>query len=225
MYVIIAGGGEVGFHLAREFIEGGHEVLVIEGDPKYRERLEEELGDVTLGGESCRIECLDEAGVSRADVFVAATDHDEDNLAACQLAKLKYRVPRVVAKLNNPRNQSIFRKLGIENTVDVAAVVLENLKSLIPVFPLVRALGIDDADVEVAQIRVVESSPLRGKKLGETGLAFVADSACLVRIGSSPQVVSATTELLVGDRIICIVPRDQVDKLRLASGEAITPVS
>ena len=219
MYIIIAGGGEVGFYLAREFIEGGHEVLVIEPDAKQRERLDEELGDITLGGEGCRIECLDEAGVSRADVFIAATDADEDNLAACQIAKLKYKVPRVVAKLNNPRNRNIFRKLGIENTVDVAALVLENLKALIPVFPFVRVLSLEAADVEVVQVRVTESSPLVNKKVGETGVAFLAETACLVRAGSAPQIVGETTQLLVGDSLICVIPRDLLDKLRAEVGE------
>ena len=219
MYIIIAGGGEVGFYLAREFIEGGHEVLVIEPDAKQRERLEEELGDVTLGGEGCRIECLDEAGVSRADVFIAATDADEDNLAACQIAKLKYKVPRVVAKLNNPRNRNIFRKLGIENTVDVAALVLENLKALIPVFPFVRVLSLETADVEVVQVRVTESSPLVNKKVGETGVAFLAETACLVRAGSAPQTVGESTRLLAGDSLICVIPRDLLDKLRTEVGE------
>ena len=219
MYIIIAGGGEVAFYLAREFIEGGHEVLVIERDAKQRERLEEELGDITLGGEGCRIQCLDEAGVSRADVFIAATDADEDNLAACQLAKLKYQVPRVVAKLNNPRNRNIFRKLGIESTVDVAALVLENLKSLIAVFPLVRVLSLEEADVEVVQVRVTESSRLANKKLGETGVAFLADSACLVRAGSVPQVVGESTALLAGDSLICVIPRDLLDRLRTEVGE------
>jgi len=219
VYIIIAGGGEVGFYLAREFIEGGHEVLVIEPDAKQRERLEEELGDVTLGGEGCRVECLDEAGVSRADVFIAATDADEDNLAACQIAKLKYKVPRVVAKLNNPRNRNIFRKLGIENTVDVAALVLENLKALIPVFPFVRVLSLETADVEVVQVRVTESSPLVNKKVGETGVAFLAETACLVRAGSAPQTVGESTRLLAGDSLICVIPRDLLDKLRTEVGE------
>jgi trk system potassium uptake protein TrkA len=219
VYVIIAGGGEVGFYLAREFIEGGHEVLVIEPDAKQRERLEEELGDITLGGEGCRIECLDEAGVSRADVFIAATDADEDNLAACQIAKLKYKVPRVVAKLNNPRNRNIFRKLGIENTVDVAALVLENLKAFIPVFPFVRVLSLEAADVEVVQVRVTESSPLVNKKVGETGVAFLAETACLVRDGSAPQMVGESTRLLAGDSLICVIPRDLLDKLRAEVGE------
>jgi len=219
VYIVIAGGGEVGFQLAREFLAGGHEVLVIESHPSRRERLEEQLGDVALGGEGCRIQCLDEAGVSRADVFIAATAADEDNLAACQLARLKYRVPRVVALLNNPRNRNIFRKLGIEHTVDVTAIVCESVKSVIPSFPLVRVLGIEDQDVEIVQIRVVASSPLDGKRLEETGLAFLADNACLVRSGSGPQVISGRAELRADDRIVCVVPRDMVERLRLEAGE------
>jgi trk system potassium uptake protein TrkA len=218
LYIIVVGGGEVGFYLAREFIDGGHEVLVIESDSRRRERLEEELGDITLGGEGCRIQCLDEAGVSRADVFIAATDADEDNLAACQLAKLKYHVPRVLSKLNNPRNRNIFRKLGIENTIDVAALVLENLKARIPVFPLVRVLSLEEENIEVVQVRVTESSPLVDRKLGETAVAFLAESACLVRIGSGPQMVDESTRLLKGDSLICVVPHDMLDKLRAEVG-------
>ncbi|TFH37367.1 MAG: TrkA family potassium uptake protein [Dehalococcoidia bacterium] len=219
MYIIIVGGGEVGFYLAKEFIEGGHEVLVIEPDPKQRERLEEELGEISLSGEGCRIQCLDEAGVSRADLFIAATNADENNLAACQLAKLKYRVPRVVSKLNNPRNRNIFRKLGIEITVDVAALVLENLKARIPVFPLVRVLSLEDEDMDVVQVRITESSPLRDKKLGETAVAFLAEAACLVRAGSGPQVAGESTRLLTGDSLICVVLHDKVDKLRAEVGD------
>ena len=215
MYVVIAGGGEVGFYLAREFIEGGHEVLIIEQDAKQRERLEEALGDIALAGEGCRIKCLDEAGVSRADVFIAATDADEDNLAACQLAKLKYKVPRVVAKLNNPRNRNIFRKLGIENTVDVAALVLENLKARIPAFPLVRLLTFETENAEVVFVRVTEDSPLCDKKVGETGVAFLAESACLVRAGSGPQMVSESTTLVAGDHLVCVVPADRLGRLRV----------
>ena len=223
MYVIIVGGGEVGYYLAREFVDSGHEVLVIEPESKQRERIEGELGDITLCGLGCRIQCLDEAGVSRADVFVAATDIDEDNLAACQLAKLKYRVPRVVAKLNNPRNRNIFSKLGIEHTADVAALVLENLKARIPAFPFVHLLSLDDEDLEVIQISVTEDSRLSDRTVAETPLSFLVESACLVRTGSPPQVVDDTTMLAVGDRLICMVSQGKTDELRTVVGGVVGP--
>jgi len=218
VYVIIAGGGEVGYYLSKEFIEGGHEVLVIEPESKLRERLEDELGDITLAGEGYRIESLDEAGVSRADVFIAATDADENNLAACQLAKLKYRVPRVVAKLNNPRNRNVFRKLGIEYTVDVAALLLENLKAQIPVFSFVRLLSLESDGLEIIQVRLTEESRLVGKSLAETAVSFLAGAACLIRSGSAPQVVEESTRLTAGDRLVCVVSQDKLDRLRAEIG-------
>ncbi|MBE9505501.1 MAG: TrkA family potassium uptake protein [Chloroflexi bacterium] len=223
MYVIIAGGGEVGYYLAKEFVESGHEVLVIERESKQRERLEGELGDITLCGEGCRIQCLDEAGVSRADVFIAATDTDEDNLAACQLAKLKYGVPRVVAKLNNPRNRNIFRKLGIEHTVDVAALVLENLKARIPAYPFVHLLSLEEESLEVVQVSVTDDSRLSDRVVAETPLSFLVESACLVRAGSPPQVVGDATRLAVGDKLICVVAQDKADKLRTVVGGVVGP--
>lgn len=222
MYVIIVGGGEVAFYLSKEFIESGHEVLIIEPDNRQRDRLEEEIGAVTLFGEGCRIKCLDEAGVSRADVFIAATDADERNLAACQLAKLKYHVPRVVAKLNNPRNRNIFHRLGIEHTVDVAALVLENLKAQIPAFPFVRLLTLEEEGMEVVQLRVTDDSPLSDRKLGDTALSFLSESACLVRMGSGPQVISDSTVLQTGDTLICVVPQDRVDKLLVEVGGPVS---
>ncbi len=223
MYVIIVGGGEVGYYLAKEFLDGGHEVLVMEPDSKQRERLEGQLGDITLCGEGCRIQCLDEAGVSRAEVFVAATDIDEYNLAACQLAKLKYNVPRVVAKLNNPRNRNIFRKLGVEHTVDVAALVLENLKARIPAFPFVHVLSLEDESLEVVQVSVTEDSHLGDKVVSETPISSLVESACLARAGSAPQAVDDTTRLAVGDKLICVVAQDMMDKLRAEVGGVARP--
>jgi len=213
VYVVMFGGGEVAYYLSKEFIEGGHEVLIIESDPKKRERLEEALGDITLGGNGCRIQCLEQAGVSRADVFIAATDADEDNLAACQLAQIKYKVPRVLSKLNNPRNRNIFRKLGIENTIDVAALILENMKAQIPAFPLVRLSELEGEDLEVVQVRVTEDSGLGGHALGETRVAFLADASCLARPGETPRGADASTYLEEGDSLICVVAHDMLGRL------------
>jgi len=213
MYVVMVGGGEVAYYLSKQFIDGGHEVLLIEADPKKRERLEEALGDITLGGNGCRIQCLDQAGVSRADVFIAATDADENNLAACQLAMIRFGVPRVLSILNNPRNRNIFHKLGIEHTIDVADLVLENMKAQIPVFPLVRIAELEGEELEVVQIRIAEGSALLGKALGDTRLAFLADAACIVRSGEAPHAADASTHLQEGDTLVCVVPRETLGKL------------
>ncbi|MCK5212579.1 MAG: TrkA family potassium uptake protein [Dehalococcoidia bacterium] len=218
MYVIIAGGGEVTRFLSREFVEAGHEVLVIEPDEKLRERLESELENITLRGYGYRIESLEAAGISRADVFVAATEADENNLAACQLAQWEFKVPRVVAKVNNPRNRNIFRKLGIKYTVDVAALEIENSKVQIPAFPLARLLSLENDSLEVVHVRITDDSGLGDKVLSETPLAFLAECSCLVRSGSSPRCVDDTTSLVVGDKLICVVPQEMVEKLQAGLG-------
>ena len=218
MYVIIAGGGEVTRFLSRQFIEAGHEVLVIEPDEKLRERIESEFEDITLRGYGYRIESLEAAGISRADVFLAATDTDENNLAACQLAQWQFKVPRVVAKVNNARNRNIFRKLGIKYTVDVAALEIENLKVQIPAFPLARLLSLENDSLEVVHVRITDDSGLGDKVLSETPLSFLADCSCLVRSGSSPRCVDDGTRLVVGDKLICLVAQEMVERLQSGLG-------
>ena len=215
MYVIIVGGGEVGYYLSKELIEADHEVLVIEPDPREIDRIEEELGvSTTMIGEGCRIQCLNEAGVSRADVFIAATDIDENNLAACQLAMLKYKVPRVIAKLNSVHNRNIFHKLGTEQVVDVSDLLLENFKARIATFPFARVLTLDDVDMEVVQIRITEDSPYLNKAVIDTPLSRLMHSACIARTGTAPQSVSDTTKLEEGDTLVCVVGHAEVEELR-----------
>jgi len=116
MYVVINGGGKVASYLARQLLENGHAVALIEKRQEIAEKLVTELpGDpLIIHGDGCDSIYQEDAGVSRADVFVAATGDDDDNLVACQLAKIAFGVPRSVARVNNPKNESIFHALGIE---------------------------------------------------------------------------------------------------------------
>src|SRR5689334_14241860 len=117
MYVIVAGGGKVGFYLARELISQGHEVLVIERDVKRADMIQNELGNVVMGGMADEAATLEEAGGGRADVICAVTGDDEDNLVICQVARKRFQVPRAIARINNPKNEEIFRLLGIDETI------------------------------------------------------------------------------------------------------------
>src|SRR5512133_1913897 len=116
MYVVINGGGKVASYLARQLLENGHTVVVIEKRDEIAAKLVTELpGDpLIIHGDGCDATYLEDAGIARADVFVAATGDDDDNLVACQLAKVAFGVPRAVARVNNPKNEHIFNALGIE---------------------------------------------------------------------------------------------------------------
>lgn len=116
MYVVINGGGKVASYLARHLLENGHSVAIIEKREEIARKLLIELpGDpLIIHGDGCDSIYQEDAGASRADVFVSATGDDDDNLVACQLAKIAFGVPRTVARVNNPKNESIFHALGIE---------------------------------------------------------------------------------------------------------------
>src|SRR5919202_3908322 len=114
MYAIIGGGGKVGFFLARELISQGHEVLIIENRADRTEFISNELGNVVLRGNADEASTLADAGAGRADVVVAVTGDDEDNLVICQVAKRRFNVQRTIARINNPANEQIFRMLGID---------------------------------------------------------------------------------------------------------------
>ena len=152
MYIIVAGGGKVGFYLARELIAGGHEVLLIEKSASRCEVIAAELGNVVQKGNADEASVLADAGTNRANVVVAVTGDDEDNLVICQVAKRRFNVPRVIARINNPKNEGIFRLLGIDATVSSTDLILSVIEQEIPEQALVPLLRLRHADVEVVDI-------------------------------------------------------------------------
>ena len=117
MYVIIVGAGKVGYHLGRMLMAGGHEVMLIEEDRLKVDTLSVEFHDAIMQGDGATVEMLKEAGANRADVVVAATGNDEDNLVICLIAKLVFIRPRTIARVNNPRNEELFTGLGVDASV------------------------------------------------------------------------------------------------------------
>ncbi len=111
MYIVVVGGGKVGYYLTKTLVNEGYEVLLIERDPGKVQTWSERFGAVLLQGDGCEVATLEKAGVARADVVVATTGHDEDNLVIAQLAQHRFQVPKVIARINNPKNEEIFRRL------------------------------------------------------------------------------------------------------------------
>src|SRR5919204_393880 len=170
MYAIIAGGGKVGFFLGRELIEQGHEVLIIENRGERAEFIANELGNVVLRGNADEASTLAEAGAERSDVVVAVTGDDEDNLVICQVAKKRFGAKRTIARINEPRNEGIFRLLGIDATVNATEVLLSVLEQEIPQANLVPLLRLLNTDVEVVEAMLGERSPAVGRPLRELDL-------------------------------------------------------
>ena len=117
MYIIVVGGGKVGYYLTKTLVNEGYEVLLIEKNSRKADIYSERFGSVILEGDGAESTTLEAAGIGRADVVIAVTGEDEDNLVICQTAKKRFNVPRTIARVNNPKNEEIFKKLGIDVTV------------------------------------------------------------------------------------------------------------
>ncbi len=109
MYIIVVGGGRVGYYLTKALLAEGHEVLVLERSATICEALDEELGSICVRGDGCETTTLSEVGTGRSDMLIAVTGDDEDNLVACQVAKHLFHVPRTIARIRNPNNEDIFK--------------------------------------------------------------------------------------------------------------------
>src|SRR3990170_7611509 len=168
MYAIVVGGGKVGYYLAKELLaEAENEVLVIEKDGAKCERIAEELGDIVLRGDGCEAATMEIAGFGRADMVIAVTGDDEDNLVSCQVAKVKFSVPRTVARINNPKNEEIFRRLGIDTTVSATAAILTQIEQELPAHPLIRLLTLKGGGLEIVEVKVPENSAVVGKRIAD----------------------------------------------------------
>jgi trk system potassium uptake protein TrkA len=215
MYIIIVGGGKVGYYLAKQLVEDGHEVLVIEKDAAKCQQIADELGDIVLWGDGCEGITLEAAGTGRADLFIAVTGDDEDNLVACQVAKNKFSVGRTVARLNNPKNETVFKKLGIDTTVSSTALILANIEQELPSHPLIPLLTIKGGGLEIVEVKVPPSSAMVGKRVGEVLLPQQCLIALIIDQEGVPRVPTSDTTIRAGDEVVAVTRRESKEALRL----------
>src|SRR4026208_1966065 len=143
-YIIIIGAGKVGWNLARELLEKGNEVTLIESNRNRYLAIEQELEHSVQYGDASELWVLERAGVSRADLVIAVTGDDEDNMLICQVAKEKYLVDRIVARVNNPRNLQHFKLLDILPAVSATDLILRLIEHEVPKYGLVHLLDLEE---------------------------------------------------------------------------------
>ncbi len=202
LYIVIVGGGNIGYYLSKALLSQGHEVLIIEREVRKCERLEDELGSCCMRGDGCETAVLSEAGLNRADILIATTSQDEDNLVTCQVAKHRFKVPRTISLVNNPHNEQIFRKLGIDATISVTNTILEHVEQEIPAHPLIHLLTMSGQMEELVELMVSRDSPAVGKPIGHLRLPADTTIALVMREGERPRIPGADTVLRENDRII-----------------------
>jgi trk system potassium uptake protein TrkA len=214
MYVIVAGGGKVGANLTRSLIQMSHEVTLVEQRRDRFEKLEAEFEHQVQQGDATELFVLERAGIARPPaIVVAATGDDEDNIIICQLARERYGVPKVIARVNDPRNQAHFDLLGITPTVCATSSLLALVVHEVPEHELVQLLELRKENLEIVEVQIDSASPCAGKKLGALRLPPGSQLISVVRNGQA-QIADGAMKLEPGDQVLAILETGKEDELR-----------
>ena len=154
MYVIVIGGGKVGYYLTKELLAAGHEIVLLEKDPRRARQIADEVGSIVLARDGCEGKHLAEAGANRAAIVAAVTGDDEDNLVVCQMAKHHFDVPRTIARVNNPKNEELFRHLGVDDIISPTRMILGAVEQDIPVHELLHLAQLEGGELEVMEAQI-----------------------------------------------------------------------
>jgi trk system potassium uptake protein TrkA len=213
VYVVVIGGGQVGYYLTRELLAAGHEVVVIEREPQRARQIADELGSIVVANDGCEGRYQAEAGMARADVMVAVTGDDAVNLAACQIAKMRFNVPRSIARVNNPEHEALFRHLAIDETVTPIRTILGVIEHEIPVHDLLHLAELEAGELQIVEAHLDANSPVVGKELRDVQLPDGSAIAVLLRddraVATRPE-----TRLLSGDRVLAVTSSEREAELR-----------
>jgi trk system potassium uptake protein len=202
----------VGYYLTKELIENGHEVVLMEKDRVRADQIADEIGSVVVPHDGCEGKYLAEAGANRADIVAAVTGDDEDNLVICQMAREKFHVARTIARVNNPKNEHLFRMLGVDVTVSQTNTILNLIEQAIPNRSFVHLVSFHE-DLAIVDAKVSETSAVAHRAISEIELPANTAITAIAR-GASLILPNPGTELLPGDDIIAVAHQDQEDELR-----------
>ena len=212
MYVVIAGAGKVGWNLARELMAKGHEVTVIESSRARYLTVEQELEHAIQYGDATELWVLERAGINRADLTIAVTGDDEDNLLICQIAKEKYLCARIIARVNNPRNRQYFELLGIQPAVSATDLILRLIEHEVPSYGLVHLLDLRDEQLEIIEVEVGHGAPAAGQKVADVELPDGSLIISVLRNGRG-FVPNSETVIDAGDEVLLVLDPGLEDRI------------
>jgi trk system potassium uptake protein TrkA len=214
VYTIVAGGGKVGANVARTLLRLSHEVTVIEQNRDRYEMLESEFEHQVQKGDATELHVLERAGIKRPpDLVLALTGDDEDNMVICQIAREKYGVDKVIARVNDPRNQQHFDLLGIGQTVCATSNILALVEHEVPEHELVHLLELRKENLEIVEVQIDKDAPCAGRTIERLNLPDGARLISVMRDGRS-EIAVPSTELQPGDQVLAILEPGKEDELR-----------
>ncbi len=212
MYIIVAGAGKVGYYLTKALRAAGQEVTLIEKLRKRYDLLVETFGDSVILGDACEVSTLELAGAARADLVAAVTGDDEDNLVICQMAKRKFKVKRVIARINNPKNEVTFNLLGVDETVSSTKLIYSLIEQEVEIADVIPITALRRGHLELVEVTLTAESPAANRRVRDLALPPNCMLAILVR-GETAEIIDGNTVLLPGDLIVAITPASCVQAL------------
>jgi trk system potassium uptake protein TrkA len=213
MYAIVVGGGRIGSNLTRLLQKEGHEVLLVEKDAARYRKLSDEFAEAVIWGDGAELGTLMDMGANRADVLVAVTGADQDNLIICQLAKVMYFIPRTIALVNNPENEETFRKLGVDATVSSTSIIGALIEEKIDAGMVIPLLALKGGDMEIFQTELPSDSPLVDRKISK--LTLPEDCIIIAAFrGNEVIIPKGETILKEGDTIITLIKKERKEAFK-----------
>lgn len=220
MYIVIVGGGDVGLSLTRLLQEEGHEAVLVEKDPARYSKLSDELGESVILGDGAELGTLLDLGANRADVLVAVTGTDQDNLVICQLAKLIYLIPRTIAKVNDPKNEELFSSLGVDATVSSTGIIASLIEEKIDAGMAIPLLAFKEGGVEIFKAQLSKESSLINKKISK--LEVPKDCIIIAALrGNEVIIPKGDTVFQEGDTIIMLIRKESKEEFKRLFLEAV----
>ena len=216
MYIIVVGAGNIGYHLAKSLLRSEHEVILVDRSAERCDALRHELGNMVITGDGCDDETLRSAGASRANVFIAATGRDQDNLVSCQMAKHRFRVSRTLSLVNIPGNGKLFEALGVDVWVSSTDIIVHRIEEELPESSLVHLMKVKGANREVVGIRIPSDAAVVGQPLGQ--LSLPGDSLISFIVKRNGTLIAPDVEAVLAseDEVVAITSPEDEELLREA---------
>jgi trk system potassium uptake protein len=216
MRVAIAGAGNVGVFIANELANTGHEVMILEQSPDVVNRVQPHAAEAVewIVADACEVASLRNAGLESCDVIVAATGDDEDNLVISLLAKQEFGVPRVVARVNHPKNEWLFNEnWGVDLSVSTPHLITALVEEAVSVGRLVRILQFEGGNVRLVEVTLAENAPVVDRAIRDLDIPRDATIVAVVR-GEHVVMPRGDTVFESGDEVLAMVTSDSEDDVR-----------
>lgn len=212
-YVLVVGGGLVGYYLARTLLKNGHEVTIIENDAVIHNMIAQQVDCPVVLGDGSGTAALEHAGAARADILCAVTNNDQDNLISCQMARYRFGVPKTIARVKNPKNEAVMRRLGVDVTVSATSSLISAIQNAVPQTPVVTVGNLASCAAGIVEFRVTDRSNAVGKKVMTISLPSGCKFIGVIR-GGEVLIVTDSTILQSGDTVLAFVPQAQEAAVR-----------